>query len=160
MAQSLWSDLQRNLWAFSICTSAAHTVISYFRCSLVLAAAVAVFRCSSLVCNNVTRLLLDRCASLSLWLTHTCIQMCMERVSFPSSLLNILPHLVGGTGTFLCCAGVGPAWLMGLSERGRDPCYEPLPVSVEAVFRGLRWSQETVSASRSTSSLRWCCHSK
>lgn len=81
MTQSLWSDLQRNLWV-----SAAHTVISYFRCSLVLAAAVAVFRCSSLLCNNVTRLLLDRCAPLSLWLTHTCVQMCMERVPFPSSL--------------------------------------------------------------------------
>lgn len=30
-----------NLWEFSIHTSAAHTVISYFRCSLVSAAAVA-----------------------------------------------------------------------------------------------------------------------
>lgn len=66
----------------------------------------------------------------------------MSEILRASSRLNILPHLVDGTGTFLCFAGVGPAWLMGLNERGHDPCYELLPVTVEGVFRGLRWSQE------------------
>lgn len=81
MAQSLWSEVQRDLWAFNICSIAAHTVVPSCGCSFVWDAAVVVFRCASLglVCNNVTRLLLDRCAPLSLWHTYTHIQMCTER---------------------------------------------------------------------------------
>lgn len=155
-------SLHSNLWEFSIHTSAAHTVISYFRRGLVSAAAGALFRCSSPVCNKVTRLLLDRCAPLSFWLALKSIQMCMEREKspYPAASRISFHTLLVGPEPFLCCAGVGPSWLMGLSEKGHDPCYEVLPVSAEAVFRGLRWSQETLSSSRNTFSFRGCCHKK
>lgn len=88
----------------------------------------------------------------SVLLTHTHTYRCALTALHASSPLNILPHLVDGTGTFPSFAGVGPVWLMGLNERGRDPSRELLPVSVEGVFRGDH------RGSQRASGLRWCCH--
>lgn len=46
-----------------------------------------------------------------------------------------------GPGTSPCFAAVGPLWLMRLSERGRDPRCEVLPVPAEEVYQDLRLSQ-------------------
>lgn len=158
----MYQGAHQSMQVWDVCTSPADKVM-FFWWSLVLAAAVGFFRCFSPVCN-VSPLQLNRCAPRAHTHTHKHIRMWAERETwkppFPSSLLKILPHLVGGTGTSPICAGVGPVWLMGLSEMGRDPCSELLPVSVEVVFRGLQWSQAEGVGSRSTSSLGWCCHSK
>lgn len=93
MAPSLWSEVQRDLWASNIWSTTAHTVVPSRGCSPVLDAAAVVFRCASpctLVCNIVTRLLLNRCAPLSLWLTHTHVYRCAWREK-ESSLLPLLP---------------------------------------------------------------------
>lgn len=69
------------------------------------------------MCNNVTRLLLDRCAPLLL-LAHIHMHTDVhgeggreneESPCLPSSLPSILPHLVDGTGTF---PGVSPWWAL------------------------------------------------
>lgn len=133
-----------------ICTSAAaHTVVSCFQCGLVSAAAAAALRCSSPVCNDVTRLQPDRCAPLSVQHTHT--HACTH-TDVPPPPLPLLP-LRTSFHTLLVGPELFPvfaprwalAWLMGPSERGHDPGYEVLPVSTEAVFRDLQWSQETAA---------------
>lgn len=113
LAEAVENPLIRRAAVLRGSSVVAHTVVSPCGVSPVADAAVVAFRCASLglVCNDVTRLQLDRCApslltqSLSLSVIHT--YRCA--VSCSPSLRNILPHLVDGTGTFLRFAGVGYA---------------------------------------------------
>jgi len=112
-----------------------------------------------LVCNNVTRLLLDICAPLFFRHTHAYTCACRQREKSPLPLHPLISFHTLLMGPELSCVSPGWAlldswgWMRGVMTRAMNCFLFLLKGSSEACSDHRR-------GSRIASGLKWCCHSK